>query len=233
MGTAEPSEDDIDSEFEALDTATAGQPLFRGTHHYRHATVERTYYTQGSVLNVETAYIDAGTELTTVSESWLLEGNRLRHTGEAVEQFCRTHHFEGPATDIRFCLDGEQTDHESLDVEVQSTFRPARTVTVEDGAALRYEGAHTAGDARIERAFFVSDSEDCIRVRTTYFWSEERLGSLEQRRALLENDEFVATTGEPVEAFCRRTHLLDPEADVRYCARLGTGNAGRAANTSH
>jgi len=233
MGSAEPSEDDIDSEFEALETATAGQPLFRGTHHYGHTTVERTYYTQGSVLSVETAYIDAGAEVTTVSASWLLDGNRLRHTGESLEQFCRTHHFEEPATDIRFCLDGEQTEHDSLDVDVHSTFQPARTVTVEDGAALRYEGAHAAGDARIERAFFVSDSEGRIRVRTTYFWAQERLGSLEQKRELLENDEFVAVTGEPVEAFCRRTHLRDPEADIRYCARLDTGYAGLPADTSH
>ena len=232
MGTAEPSEDDIDSEFEAIETATDGQPLFRGTHHYEHATVERTYYTQGSILNVETAYIEAGTEITTVSASWLLKDDRLQHTGESLAQFCRTHHFEEPATDIRFCLDGDRTEHDSLDMDVQSTFQPARTVTVEDGAALRYEGAHAAGDARIERAFFVSDSEDCVRVRTTYFWAEERLGSLKQSQELLEDDEFVAATGEPVEAFCRRTHLLDPEADIRYCARLGTGNAGPPADTS-
>jgi|GEM_PF-2938229 len=232
MGSPEPSADDINSEFEALETATAGQPLFRGTHHYEHATVERTYYTQGSVLNVETAYIDAGAEVTTVTESWLLADGHLRHTGEPLARFCRTHHFEDPATDIRFCLEGERTAHDSPDVDVQSTFQPARTVTVEDGAALRYEGSHAADDARVERAFFVSDGNGCIRVRTTYFWAEERLGSLEQKRELLEGDEFVAVTGEPVEAFCRRTHLLDPEADVRYCARLGTGDAGLPADTS-
>jgi len=233
MGPAEPSEDDIDSDFEALETATTTQPLFRGAHHYEHATVERTYYTHGSVLSVETAYIAAGSEITTVSESWLLEGNRLRHTGEPIEQFCRAHHFEAPAMDIRFCLDSERPDHDSLDVAVESTFQPARTVTVEDGVALQYEGVHTAGDARVERAFFVSDSADCIRVRTTYFWAEERLGSLEQQRELLDGGKFVAVTGEPVEAFCRRTHLLDPAADVRYCARLGAGDTGPPADTDH
>ncbi|MFW6018159.1 MAG: hypothetical protein ACOCPX_05005 [Halapricum sp.] len=232
MDPADLSERDIDSTFEALETATAGEPLFRGTHHYEHATVERTYYLQDGLLNVEAVYIDHGSELATVSESWLLEDGRLGHTGQPVAQFCRSHHFEEPATDIRFCLDTDETaTAEALsDPDVTSTFQPARTVTVEDGAALRYEGVHTADAARVERSFFVSDSEECIRVRTTYFWDDERLGSLEQRRDLLDDGEFVAVTGEPIEAFCRRTHLVDPEADVRYCARLGSESG--SADTS-
>ncbi|QSG11116.1 hypothetical protein HSBGL_0682 [Halapricum desulfuricans] len=226
MESAEPPSEEIDSEFEPLETGgTTGRPLFRGTHHYDRATVERTYYVEDGVLNVETAYLDGGTEVTTVTESWLLDGDRLRHTGEPVAQFCRNHHFEAPATDVRFCLDGAAEESDPLpETDVRSTFQPATAVTVEEGAALRYEGVHRAGGARVKRSFFVNDTDSCLRVRTTYFWDEERLGSLEQRRELLE-DGFVAATGEPVEAFCRRTHLVDPESDVRYCARLGTAGA--------
>lgn len=228
MDPVEPPSGEIDSEFEALEAAAAaGRPLFRGTHHYDRATVERTYYVEDGVLNVETAYLDGGTEVATVTESWLLADDRLRHTGEPLAQFCRRHHFEEPTTDVRFCLDEPTAEDDPFpNPEIESTFQPATTVTVEEGAALRYEGIHRAGEARVKRSFFVNDTDACIRVRTTYFWDDERLGSLNRTRDLIEDGEFVAPTGEPVESFCRRTHLVDPESDVRYCARLGTDSMG-------
>lgn len=228
---AEVPESAMTSDFEQLRppaAATDGEPIFRGTHQYGYATVERTYYLTDGILAVETAYIDGEETLTTVDECWLLEdgGERVRHTGEDLATFCRAHHSQGRVTDIEFCLDGtaEVTAEPFSDTEVMSTFQPATTVRIEDGEALQYEGTHEAGEARIERSFFVSESHASLRVRTTYYWAGESLGSLEETEPLLDGGEFVAATGEPIDAFCRRTHLVDPDADVRYCARIGRGD---------
>jgi hypothetical protein len=228
-GEDRPSENEVDSQFETLRPLAAGEdgePLFRGTHQYGGVTVERTYHVDDGVLMVETAYLKDEATLAAIDECWLLDGDgHVRHTSADLATFCRGHHFEDPAADVRFCLDGSTTAvRDPLpDPDVTSTFQPATTVTVEDGAALRYEGIHRAGEARVARAFFVSESSERIRVRTTYYWAGERLGSLEETQVLIDGGEFVAATGEPIDAFCRRTHLVDPEADVRFCARLGAG----------
>jgi hypothetical protein len=221
----------ITSDFEQLHppaAATDGEPIFRGTHQYGYATIERIYYLTGGILAVETAYIDGEETLTTVDESWVLDddGRRVRQTGQDLASFCHDHHHRDRGTDIEFCLDGtaDVAAEAFSDAEVTSTFQPATAVRVEDGEALQYEGAHEAGPARIERAFFVSESQCCLRIRTTYHWDGDVLGSLEDTEALLDGGEFVAATGEPIDAFCRRTHLIDPEADVRYCARVGRGD---------
>lgn len=231
MGVEVP-ESAITSDFEQLRppaAATDGEPIFRGTHQYGSATIERTYYLTDGVLAVETAYVDGEETLTTVDECWLLEdgGRRVRHTGEGLATFCRADHSQGRVTDIEFCLDGtaEVTAEPFSEAEVTSTFQPATTVHVEDGAALQYEGAHEAGQARVERQFFVSESNASLCARTTYYWAGDSLGSLEETEPLLDGGEFVAATGEPIDAFCRRTHLADPEADVRYCARVGDTGA--------
>lgn len=217
----------IRSDFEQLRPRAAaidGEPLFRGTHQYGYATIERTYYLTDGVLAVETAYVDGEETVTTVDECWLLEdgGQRVRHTGQELYDFCDEHHYLHRRDDIEFCLAGKAAEDRAPvpDVEVTSTFQPATTVEIEDGAALQYEGVHEADAARVERAFFVSESEGRLRIRTQFFWGDEPLGRFEESEQLLDGSEFVATTGEPVDAFCRRTHLVDPEADVRYCARL-------------
>jgi len=217
----------IQSDFEQLRpraAASDGGPLFRGTHQYGYATIERTYYLSEGVLAVETAYVDGEETLTTVDECWLLEddGRRVRHTGQELEPFCHDHHYRNRGTDIEFCLDGTAADGRDPipDAEIVSTFQPATAVEIEDGAALQYEGVHEADDARVERDFFCSESEGYLRIQTRYVWDGEHLGSVEESEQLLDGGAFVATTGEPVDAFCRRTHLVDPEADIRYCARL-------------
>jgi hypothetical protein len=222
----------ITSDFEQLHppaTAADGEPIFRGTHQYGYATIERTYYLTGGVLAVETAYMDGEETLTTVDESWLLDddGRHVRRTGQDLAAFCHEHHYRTRGTDLEFCLDGtaDSAAEQFPDAEITSTFQPATTVRVEDGAALRYEGSHEAGQARVEREFFVTESSSEIRIRTTYAWAEESLGSIRQAEELIDGGEFVAATGEPVDAFCRRTHLADPAADVRYCARIGTAGA--------
>jgi len=217
----------VRSDFEQLRPRVAaadGDPLFRGTHQYGYATIERTYYLSEGVLAVETAYVDGEETVTTVDESWLLEddGRRVRHTGQELLAFCEDHHYLHRKDDIEFCLDGTAAEGRDQvpDADVTSTFQPATAVEIEDGAALQYEGVHEAGEARVERSFFCSESDGSLRIRTRYIWDGEHLGSFEQSERLLDGGEFVATTGEPVDAFCRRTHLVDPEADIRYCARL-------------
>lgn len=214
---------EITSTFETLSTPAArdGEPLARGTHRYENATVERTYHrTVDGLLAVETVFLRGETTVESLDECWLLSDGRLGHTDEPVGEFCRSHHESDPVADIRFCLEASPTEQPSLSEELTSTFQPASEVELEDGAALRYTGSHEAGDARVERAFF-ADSEQ-LRARTVYFFDGERLGSVTEEQALIDEGTFVAATGEPVDAYCRRTHLADPDADLDYAARLGT-----------
>ena len=226
-----PPEDEITTAFETLSTppesgAGTGDPVCRGTHQYDSATVERTYHvTVDGQLVAETAFIDGDRTVEVVDECWLLSDGRLAHTGERIGSFCRDHHASDPATDLAFCLSTAPKEHD-IDVgDVTSTFQPATEVTVEDGLPLRYTGCHEAGEASVERRFFVDETGGRLRVRTAYHWAGDRLGTVSERQALGENGEFVTITGEPVAAFCRRTHLADPKADLRYCTRLGRTDA--------
>lgn len=215
---------DITSEFETLmPSAAGGEPICRGTHQYESATVERTYHVDNDLLAAETAYVDGEETVEVLNECWLLDGDCLAHTGESVPEFCRGHHFAEPATDIAFCWrDPDSEERESTQLgEITSMFQPAAEVRIDEGAPLRFTASHESDEARIEREFFVDETREQLRVRTSFFWAEERLGSLTEQQALIDDAAFVATTGEPVDAFCRRTHLAEPEADLRYCARLG------------
>lgn len=221
-----PPAEDIASTFETLSTPPAagsgtGQPVCRGTHQYGTATVERTYYAVDGRLIAETAFLDRERTLDVLDECWLLSDGRLVHTDERVGPFCRAHHGSDPATDVAFCLSASPADAEIDLGDVTSEFRPATEVTIENGLPLRFTGSHAAGEARVERSFFVDETGGHMRVRTVYVWASDRLGSVTERQALIDDGEFVAVTGEPVGAFCRRTHLTDPEADLRYCTRLG------------
>lgn len=229
MGTDEsrPPVGEISSEFETLATpatSEAGESLCRGTHQYGEATVERTYHlTADGMLAAETAFLNGERTVETLDECWLLtDGTRLEHTGEPVVEFCHGHHFAEPDTDVGFCLQADANEEDGIDVgDVTSTFQPASQIEIDDGAVLRYTGSHETETSRVERAFFVDETHDRLRVRTTFYCGGERLGSLTESRTLIDDGTFVESTGEPVDAFCRRTHLLDPEADLRYCERLG------------
>lgn len=222
-----PPAEEITTAFEILSSppesgAGTGDPVCRGTHQYENATVERTYHvTTDGQLVAETAFLDGERTLDVLDECWLLADGRLAHTDERIEPFCRAHHESDPGTDLAFCLSVSPSETEIDIDDVTSTFQPATEVTIEDGLPLRFTGSHTAGDARVERSFFVDETGGTLRVRTVYVWAEARLGSVTERQALVDGGEFVAITGEPVGAFCRRTHLTDPEADIRYCTRLG------------
>lgn len=225
-----PPAEEIETTFEVLVTppgegAGTGDPVCRGTHQHGGATVERTYHvTDDGQLVAETAYLDGDRTVDVLDECWLLAGDRLAHTGQRIGPFCREHHADDPATDLAFCLEAAGDSESDVEIgDVTSTFQPASEVRLEDGVPLRYTGSHEAGRARIERSFFVDETAELLRVETTYHWADERLGSVTERRALIDGGEFVATTGEPAAAFCRRTHLLHPEADLRYCTRLGQG----------
>lgn len=231
MGGDEPRPpvDDVDSTFETVGapaTTDAGDVLCRGTHQYDEATVERTYHLTGEGLLVaETAYLDGEATVETVDECWLLaDGTHLEHTGEPVVEFCRAHHFAEPATDLGFCRTVAEEVSDDEPEDVTSTFQPATEIEIEEGAVLRFTGSHETDAGRVERSFFVDETHEQLRVRTVFHWRGERLGSLTERQTLIDDGAFVEATGEPVDAFCRRTHLVDPAADLRYCRRLGQGS---------
>ena len=221
MGDAagRPPTDEITTDFEHLREPTAadhGRPVCRGTHRHGDATVERTYHREEvSRLTAETTYIEGEETVDVRTQCWLLEDGRLRHTGEDIVPFCRAHHYSDPATDLAGCH-GDSSPREDPS-SVTSTFQPATSVVVENGAALRFTGVHESEAARVQRRFFVDETGGQLRIETVFHDGDTRLGSVTERQALLPDGEFVAATGEPIDAFCRRTHLSDPAADLRYC----------------
>ena len=227
-----PPVDAISSAFETLAPTGEADPLCRGTHQYERATVERTYHRpEPDILAAETAFLEGEETVHVLDECWLLEdGTTLAHTGQELLAFCEHHHYSEPATDIEFCLNADtETEGNAADPvvtmgNINSTFQPVSEVKVDAGAVLRYTGSHESHDARLQRAFFVDETRGELRVRTVYFWAGDRLGSVTERESLIDDGAFVETTGEPVDAYCRRTHLQEPETDLEYCAQLGTGS---------
>lgn len=223
-----PAAEDVRSTFETLaspSVADAGETICRGTHQHDGATVEREYYrTDSGLLAVETAYVDGDRTVETVEECWLLTDGELTHTALSIPAFCRRHHTDEPAADVAHCRADREDEEPSITAgDVTSTFQPAGRVEVADGAPLRYTGVHEADRARIERSFYVDETRERLRVETVFECDGERLGSVVERHDLIDDGTFVERTGEPVDSFCRRTHLLDPAVDLQYCVRLASG----------
>jgi hypothetical protein len=229
-----PSPEEIASTFEAVEgDGLIDGPIYRGTHRHASAVVERTYRLEDGALTVETAYHDDETTVDVVDECWLLdEDGHVRHTGQEIEPFCRDHHFEEPELDVAFCFDHPEDDAETvLPGDVVSTFQPAQRVRIDERGALRYTGEHQSGSARVQRRYYVDERTDVLTIETGYRWDDDRLGRIEEQQALIDDGTFVAQTGEPIDAFCRRTHLVAPERDVAFCLELA-GETDRDATVT-
>jgi len=117
-----------------------------------------------------------------------------------------------------------QTAPRPPDDEITTTFEALSTPPESDAGTGNpvCRGTHQYDAATVERTYHVT--RDGQLVAETAFIDGDLTVEVVDECWLLSGGR-LAHTGERIGPFCRRTHPADPEADLRYCTRLGRTNA--------